>query len=96
MAAQPNQESTSSSLTLSATYTSTSGNPPFTVDSPLDAPSTMLSPVSSKSDYLQRLRASVLTVQEQVNKELTARMEQDNLASSYQPTQRMKRTTERK
>ena len=82
MAAQPSQEPTSSPLTLSATYTSTSGNPPFTVTSTLDAPSTTLDSVSSKIDYLKRLRASVLTVQEQVNKELTARMEQDNLASS--------------
>ncbi|KAK0639239.1 hypothetical protein B0T16DRAFT_462938 [Cercophora newfieldiana] len=83
MAAQPNNnQTTSSPLTLSATYTSTSCNASFTITSPLEAPSTTLPPVTSKSDYLQRLRASVTTVQEQVNKELTARMEQDNLAAS--------------
>lgn len=71
-----------SSSTLSATYTSTSNNPPFTIFSAIPTPSTTLSPVDHKTAYLTGLRASVLDVQERINKELTTRMEQDNAASS--------------
>ncbi|KAK4455053.1 hypothetical protein QBC34DRAFT_106803 [Podospora aff. communis PSN243] len=68
--------------TLSATYPSTSGNDPFNITLPLDGPSTALPAVQAKSDYLKRLRTSILTVQDQVNKELTIRMEQDNAKSA--------------
>ncbi|KAK0613875.1 hypothetical protein B0T14DRAFT_527198 [Immersiella caudata] len=76
MSNQPN--GSQPTYALSATYTSTSGNPPFTITTPLDAPSSTLPAVQRKSDYLQRLRSSILTVQDQVNKELTTRMERDN------------------
>jgi hypothetical protein len=81
MSSEPNT-SAQPAYTLSATYTSTSGNAPFTITSSLDAPSTALPAVQGKSDYLQRLRSSVLTIQDQVNKELTTRMEQDNASSA--------------
>jgi len=80
---QPNQpEAGEQPFILSATYASTTGNEPFTISSPLSAPFTTGSPVESKSEYLKRLRASVLTVQDQVNKKLTELMEQDNLKAS--------------
>lgn len=72
----------SGSLALSATYTS-SGNEPFTVTSPLTNSSTTLT-TESRTTYLRSLRVAALSVQNSVNKELTARMEQDN-AKSQQP-----------
>jgi hypothetical protein len=80
MSTQPNESQPT--YTLSATYTSTSGNTPFTITALLDAPSSTLPAVQSKSDYLQRLRSSILTIQDQVNKELTTRMEEDNANSA--------------
>lgn len=62
---------------LSATYTSAT-NPPFTISRTLTAhPSS--STVESKTKYLAELRQSVISLQEEVNRELTARMEEDKL-----------------
>lgn len=61
--------------TLSATYTSTT-NAPFTVSLPLSAPLDSAT-VAGKIKYLVEMRQSVLSLQDQVNKELTARMEED-------------------
>ncbi|AEO71322.1 uncharacterized protein THITE_2092830 [Thermothielavioides terrestris NRRL 8126] len=60
---------------LSATYTSTT-NAPFTISRPLQAPADSTT-VESKTKYLSELRQSVVGLQEQVNRELTARMEED-------------------
>ncbi|EAQ86737.1 hypothetical protein CHGG_07990 [Chaetomium globosum CBS 148.51] len=61
--------------TLSATYTSTT-NAPFTVSLtlPCAADSTTL---EHKTKYLSELRQSVISAQGQINRELTARMEED-------------------
>ncbi|KAK5661418.1 hypothetical protein OQA88_11318 [Cercophora sp. LCS_1] len=81
MSGPTNGNSTESSSSLSATYTS-SGNEPFTIISPLTTSSPTLT-TKSRTAYLHSLRAAALSVQDQVNKELTARMEQDN--KSQQP-----------
>ncbi|TVY76051.1 hypothetical protein LSUE1_G006439 [Lachnellula suecica] len=54
---------------LTTTYTSPT-NAPFTHTTPLPAP-------TDKAAYLSALRTATTQMQEQVNKELTARMEQD-------------------
>lgn len=61
--------------TLSAAYTSTT-NAPFTVSLPQSLPDSSAS-VASRSAYLSELRKSVTGLQAEVNKELTARMEED-------------------
>jgi hypothetical protein len=60
---------------LSATYTSPT-NAPFTLALPISAPIDNTN-VESKTKYLSDLRQSVTSLQDQVNKELTARMEED-------------------
>lgn len=64
---------------VSATYNSPA-NEPFTAASNITTstpiPSAALS-LEDKTKFLQDLRASVATVQEQVNKELTRRMDED-------------------
>jgi hypothetical protein len=60
---------------LSATYTS-STNAPFTLALPISDPVDSTN-VESKTKYLSDLRQSVTSLQDQVNKELTARMEED-------------------
>jgi len=67
-------------LTLAATYTSTSGNEPFSATRALSAPLAAGEDgaVESRTKYLRDLRAAAAEVQDQVNKELTARMEEDN------------------
>jgi hypothetical protein len=60
---------------LSATYTSPT-NAPFTLALPISAPIDNTN-VESKTKYLSDLRQSVTSLQGQVNKELTARMEED-------------------
>ncbi|KAJ4306840.1 hypothetical protein N0V88_000211 [Collariella sp. IMI 366227] len=62
-------------LPLSATYTS-STNAPFTVSLPLANPATSTT-VEAKTKYLSELRQAVTSLQATVNRELTARMEED-------------------
>jgi hypothetical protein len=66
--------------TLSATYTSTA-NAPFSVSLPLTAPADSTT-VETKSKYLSELRTHVASLQQQVNRELTARMEEDKARES--------------
>ncbi|KAK3343847.1 hypothetical protein B0T25DRAFT_309328 [Lasiosphaeria hispida] len=80
---QPNgsQAEQQQPLTLSAVYTSGAGNEPFTLLNPVNPPprSTEATAAEIKSAYLGSLRSAVLTTQGQINKELTARMGEDNL-----------------
>ena len=68
---------------LSATYVSKAGNDPFSlvrlVDPLAATAGTAATPAQKQSVFLHSLRAVALIVQDQVNKELTARMEQDAL-----------------
>ncbi|KAK4133263.1 hypothetical protein BT67DRAFT_383515 [Trichocladium antarcticum] len=66
---------TTDQATLSANYSSNT-NAPFTVALPLTAPRDGTS-VASKTKYLSELRQSVISMQGQINRELTARMEED-------------------
>lgn len=59
---------------LSATYQS-SGNASFTFTRKLPAPST--EKTSDRTAYLDALRKAATEMQEQINKELTLRMEED-------------------
>lgn len=64
-----------SNPSLTAKYTSPS-NEAFAVDELLPAaPSS--TDVAAKTEYLSALRAAVVSTQEQINEELTARMEED-------------------
>lgn len=65
-------------MSLSATYASPT-NAPFTVTHDLQSPpSGTTSPtVPDKTKYLSDLRKATATMQEQINKELTQRMEED-------------------
>ncbi|KAL2155379.1 hypothetical protein VTH82DRAFT_120 [Thermothelomyces myriococcoides] len=60
---------------LSATYTSAT-NEGFDVCIPITAPVDSTT-VEAKAKYLSELRQSVISLQDRVNKELTARMEED-------------------
>ena len=68
------------STTFTATYTnSTSLSPSFTLTK--DVPTTSTSSPMSTSDranYLRELRQIAATFQDDINRELTARMEEDN------------------
>jgi hypothetical protein len=66
--------------TLSATYTSTT-NAPFTFSLPLTAPADSTT-AETKAKYLAELRTHVASLQQQVNRELTARMEEDKARES--------------
>jgi hypothetical protein len=66
--------------TLSATYTSTA-NAPFSVSLPLTAPADSTT-VENKAKYLSELRTHVASLQQQVNRQLTARMEEDKARES--------------
>ena len=70
--------SDSQNVSLTGTYSSPT-NAPFTTAHELQAPpSGTVSPtVSDKTKYLSDLRRAVATMQDQVNKELTSRMEED-------------------
>lgn len=61
-------------INLTASYTSPT-SAPFTLTETLPAPTT--SSTADKTQYLAALRAAVTATQEKVNKELTARMEED-------------------
>lgn len=65
-------------LSLTATYTSPT-NAPFVVTHELQAPvsGTTNPTVPEKTKYLSALHDATATMQEQVNKELTRRMEED-------------------
>ncbi|GAB1313360.1 EKC/KEOPS complex subunit GON7 [Madurella fahalii] len=69
---------------LSATYTSTT-NPPFAISLPLTTPPVSTT-VESKTKYLAALRQSTISLQEQVNRELTARMEEDKVRDASATT----------
>lgn len=75
--------STSQTLSLSATYSSPN-NAPFTLNHALQAPpSGITSPtVSDKTKYLVDLRQATAAMQEQINKQLTQRMEEDKAAEA--------------
>ena len=70
--------SDSQTTSLTGTYSSPT-NAPFTTTHELQAPpSGTVNPiVPDKTKYLSDLRKAVATMQDQVNKELTSRMEQD-------------------
>lgn len=59
---------------LSATYTSPT-NAPFSVTKSLTVP--VSDDINSRTTYLANLRKAVAEVQNEVNRELTARMEED-------------------
>ncbi|KAK0634718.1 hypothetical protein B0T17DRAFT_14910 [Bombardia bombarda] len=74
------QQDTAAGAAMSAVYTSATGsNEPFSVSEPLTPPATQT--VESKSQYLHDLRTATAAIQERVNQELTARMEEDNRAA---------------
>lgn len=62
-------------LALSATYKSPA-NQDFSYSEPVATPPS--DSVENRTKYLKDLRQAVVQTQEQVNKELTARMEEDN------------------
>ncbi|KAM0256522.1 hypothetical protein ACHAQJ_004933 [Trichoderma viride] len=68
-------QSTPSDPALTASYSSPA-SAPFSITKSIPAPPTPLDP-AGKSKYLESLRASVATAQDQINKELTTRMEED-------------------
>lgn len=70
--------------TLSATYTSPT-NAPFTIPLPISIPADSTT-VEKKAAYLSALRQSVTSLQQQVNKELTARMEEDKAREASEAT----------
>jgi len=78
-------------LTLSATYASPS-NAPFAVQHNLPAPAA--DNIAERTAFLAGLRKAVLSTQEQVNKELTARMNDDKAheagAASSSPSKKRK------
>ncbi|KAG6005872.1 hypothetical protein E4U54_000270 [Claviceps lovelessii] len=65
---------------LTAAYTSPD-NKPFTLTKPLD-PLPASASTQDKTTYLKALRDAVSETQQQINKELTARMEQDSARGS--------------
>ena len=67
---------------LTATYTSDS-NEPFSFSQSFPTPDA--SNVDDKSKYLGSLRAAVVETQEKINKELTARMEEDKARDATGP-----------
>ncbi|KAB5528133.1 hypothetical protein GE09DRAFT_414540 [Coniochaeta sp. 2T2.1] len=68
--------------TLTATYTS-DANEPFSFSQSFAAPDA--SNVEQRSKYLGDLRAAVVDTQEKINKELTARMEEDKARDATGP-----------
>lgn len=64
-----------SETVLTVSYSSPTSTP-FSITESIPAPPTPLDP-AGKSKYLESLRASVATTQDQINKELTTRMEED-------------------
>jgi hypothetical protein len=64
----------SSKSTLSATYTSPT-NAPFSITKTLPVPAA--DNIESRTTYLADLRKAVAGIQDEINKELTARMEED-------------------
>ncbi|KAK3304210.1 uncharacterized protein B0T15DRAFT_535803 [Chaetomium strumarium] len=72
--------SSQSQPTLSANYTST-GNASFTIHHPLTAPPSSTT-VENKIASLAELRRSIIVLQNQINQELTARMEEDQARNS--------------
>ncbi|ROV92024.1 hypothetical protein VMCG_09563 [Cytospora schulzeri] len=71
---------TNDKLSLTASYTSPS-NAPFNVTHELQAPpsGTTNPTVPDKTMYLNDLRKAAATMQDQINKELTQRMEEDKV-----------------
>lgn len=78
---QPSSHPGSNPTTLKATYTSAQ-NPPFTLTQHLSLPETTPPTQQQKSAYLHSLRKSASAIQEQINKELTQRMEEDKARES--------------
>lgn len=68
-------QSAPSDPAITASYSSPA-SAPFSIAKSIPAPPTPLDP-ASKSKYLESLRASVAAAQDQINKELTTRMEED-------------------
>ena len=64
---------------LSVTYSSPASEP-FTITNSLPAPAT--TSVTGKTQYLSALRHAISSAQDQINKELTARMEEDKARSA--------------
>ncbi|KAI0535921.1 hypothetical protein GGR58DRAFT_420583 [Xylaria digitata] len=86
---------TPSTVHLKATYTSPSTlNPQILSSTALPLPTTPQS-IESKTTYLSALRAATTALQDLINKDLTARMEQDardaaNIANGNKPGLRAK------
>lgn len=73
----------SASSTLSATYSSPT-NAPFTITKTLNEPEA--DNIESRTNYLANLRKEVAGLQEGINKELTARMEEDKARDASSKT----------
>ncbi|KAL6821188.1 hypothetical protein J3E69DRAFT_50193 [Trichoderma sp. SZMC 28015] len=67
-------QSAPSDTALTASYSSPA-NAPFSITESISAPPAL--DTADKSKYLGSLRASIGTAQDQINKELTTRMEED-------------------
>ncbi|KAI1815085.1 hypothetical protein GGS20DRAFT_365407 [Poronia punctata] len=76
--------STSTTVYLEATYTSpnTSQQPQTISSTPLSLPGSADLTVENKTAYLSSLRKATVAMQEQINAELTKRMEEDNRNAS--------------
>lgn len=74
--------SQSNNRKLTATYASPT-NEPFSLSQDIRAPPS--SSVADKTQYLENLRQAVSTTQDQINKELTSRMEEDNARAGNTP-----------
>ncbi|KAK0708976.1 hypothetical protein B0T26DRAFT_653071 [Lasiosphaeria miniovina] len=69
----------SSASALTAVYTSKGNNEPFSTTQAFAPPADGI--IESRTSYLRSVRIAVVGLQEQVNQELTARMEEDNSSS---------------
>ncbi|KAK1830747.1 EKC/KEOPS complex, subunit Gon7 [Podospora conica] len=70
-------------FTLTAAYTTaTKTSDPFTITSNITSTTPVETPVEKKTLYLKSLRDAVRSAQEEINKELTLRMEEDNARAS--------------
>lgn len=77
---------TSTTVHLTATYTSpnTQEGPQILSSAPLNLPPQTAQTVESKTTYLRALRAATTALQDRINAELTARMEEDNRRNAQQ------------
>lgn len=81
------QQTDNTKMSLTASYTSPT-NAPFTLTHPLAAPpsGTANPSVPDKVKYLSDLRSSIVTLQQQINMELTQRMDEDKVSTGDSAT----------